>query len=257
MLYIQMAGLVMALRHRYPYLRFLCSSYRCSSRLPADLTVSVTPAELEAEYEKNPQMGKGCCESLCIYRAIGQTLPVFQGLIVHAAAVEMNERVYLFLAKSGVGKTTHARLWAEVFPGHARILNGDKPIIRRLERGWSVWGTPWQGKEDLGQNRHAPLYALCFLERASENRIEPLMPEEALCRLLPQVYLPHTKELLGPCLDLLADLTAAVPAYRLQCNLHPDAAQVAYDGMRGASPPPSERTDSYDLSKTDCSNHRI
>lgn len=45
---------------------------------------------------------------------------------VHASCASLKGRGYLFLGKSGTGKSTHSRQWLEAFPD-CRLLNDDNP----------------------------------------------------------------------------------------------------------------------------------
>lgn len=48
---------------------------------------------------------------------------------VHASCASLKGRGYLFLGKSGTGKSTHSRQWLEAFPD-CRLLNDDNPVLR-------------------------------------------------------------------------------------------------------------------------------
>ena len=39
------------------------------------------------------------------------------GIYLHSSAIELDGKAYLFSGPSGVGKSTHTRLWREVFGG--------------------------------------------------------------------------------------------------------------------------------------------
>ena len=50
-------------------------------------------------------------------------------LLMHASVVAHNGRGYLFLGKSGTGKSTHTSLWLRHIPT-THLLNDDNPIVR-------------------------------------------------------------------------------------------------------------------------------
>ena len=49
--------------------------------------------------------------------------------LFHAAVVNYQDRGYMFLGKSGTGKSTHARLWLKYNEG-STLLNDDNPVVR-------------------------------------------------------------------------------------------------------------------------------
>lgn len=95
-----------------------------------------------------------------------------------------------------------------------------------------VYGTPWDGKHRLSTNIAVPVKAICILERGETNRIEPIDVRQAMPMLLQQTYRPIDPLQMTKTLPLVDRLAAGTPLYRLHCNMDPDAARVAYEGMR-------------------------
>ncbi len=229
---IRIADLNVEIFHHSPACFSLCRDFICDFE-HADITVSVSAAEIEAEMANAKEhVTPAEAEFACIYRDIAKKLPQFDAFVLHGAAVECDGGAYVFSAPSGTGKSTHAALWLQRFGARARILNGDKPILRFVKDRLAVFGTPWCGKERLYQNACAPLHAICFLERAAENRIAPMQDAETLNHLYHQILMPDTKEGTERFLTLLDRMLQCTPVYLLQCNMHPEAAEVAYSGMR-------------------------
>ena len=79
--------------------------------------------------------------SRLFYRALLEN----DGFYLHASAVCVDGRAYLFSGPSGMGKTTHTRLWQQIFGEKAQVINDDKPALRCLEGIWYAYGTPWCG----------------------------------------------------------------------------------------------------------------
>ena len=66
------------------------------------------------------------------------------GFQLHASAIILEGKAYLFSAPSGTGKSTHASKWLRLFG--ARYLNDDKPALRLIDGVWYACGTPWSGR---------------------------------------------------------------------------------------------------------------
>ena len=81
------------------------------------------------------------------------------GFVLHASALALNENAFLFSANSGIGKSTHTRLWKKVFDG-VTIINDDKPALRLKSGLFYVYGTPWSGKSSLNENICVPLKSI-------------------------------------------------------------------------------------------------
>lgn len=153
-------------------------------------------------------------------------------IMFHGSAISLDGECYIFTAKSGTGKSTHTRLWREMFGDRAVMVNDDKPFIKITDTGATVYGTPWNGKHMIGENVSAPLKAICLLGRDSYNHIEPITGSEALPVLLEQTYRRRDQQELLKVAVLLSKLTKNVKFYRLGCNMDPSAAAVSYEGMK-------------------------
>ena len=199
----------------------------------ADITVTVSEADIMAEMEASPEkVSFEEAEFACIYRAIAQKLPDFDAFVFHASVVECDGRAFAFSAPSGTGKSTHTALWLECYPSRARILNGDKPIFRFLDGRLLAFGTPWCGKERQYTNASAPLEAICFLERAAQNSIQAISGAQIVRKLYHQILMPNSDSRTEKFLCLLDRMVESTPVYLLRCNMHPAAAEIAYRGMR-------------------------
>lgn len=152
-------------------------------------------------------------------------------LMFHGSLVAVDGHGYLFAAKSGTGKSTHTRLWCQLFGSRATMINDDKPFLSITDGGIFASGSPWSGKHGLDSNTTVPLQGICILERGAQDRISPLAPEEALEFLLWQAYVPLDAEKASRREALVKKLSQSVPLWRMQCTKDPVAARVAYEAM--------------------------
>ena len=167
--------------------------------------------------------------SLFLMIVFGQAAVQHQTFLIHASAVEKDQQGYLFLGKSGTGKSTHSQLWICNIEG-TRLLNDDNPAIR-IEKDGSVYvyGTPWSGKTPCYQNRKASLKALIRLEQASANRLTWKKGVNALITLLPGCLSMRWNELLyKEMCDLLEKVIDKVKVGYLECLPDKEAALLCY-----------------------------
>lgn len=230
MIVIQLAGLRVRLENRYPFIERQCRDFLCPGE-EADFSVSVTPEEIREEQQFGA-FSDGYCESICLYRHICEKMLEYNVFLMHASVLEVDGYAYAFTAKSGVGKSTHTALWLKNVP-HARVLNGDKPLFR-VEPDGSItaFGTPWNGKENWGENISARLAAVCFIERGETNTIRCAPEDDAIGRLMHQLYLRGSRESVNRQLLLMDALVRAVPYYILSCNISDEAALLSWNTMR-------------------------
>ena len=146
-----------------------------------------------------------------------------QGLILHATGLLYEERMLVFPACSGGGKSTLASMLSEARLGTA--ISDDRMIVRCDAEPLMAWGSPWPGTERIAHAASAPGAGLLFLEQGP-NAIEPLDPAEALARLLPVTsLLTFEKEELEAQLGTCAMLVQQLPCYRF--SFRPDSSAVA------------------------------
>ena len=239
---ISLAGFCVEINSIYESIRTFCRDYLCEGT--PEFSVTVSPEDITFEREKSAkedllegipvrQFPDEYLETLAVYRKICTKLLERDTLLFHGSAIALDGEAYLFTAKSGTGKSTHTALWRQMFGERAVMINDDKPLLKLTSDGVLVCGTPWNGKHGLGCNKMVPLKAICILERAEQNTIVPVDAAEALPMLLQQSFRTGTPTGTVLLFDILDKLTKRVQLYRLGCNMDPQAAIVAYEGMKG------------------------
>lgn len=228
---INLAGLVMEVKLRWKYTYDLCKNYIYEGDEKPLFTVFATNEELVAEDKKTPGFSPEVLESTCVYRNICEEILKYNAILIHSAAISVDNEAYLFSANSGTGKTTHMNLWLEKFGERAFIINGDKPIIRKTDDGIFVYGTPWCGKEGFNENIRVKLKGICILERADENKIKKADKKDALTFLISQTSRPKNVENTNLMLDNLENIIDNIPVYKLGCNMDIEACEVCYEEM--------------------------
>ena len=224
----------------YSEVHTCCADYRAEGL--ADIDVEIAQKDIDFEREKSARedeiegipvrhFSDAYLETLAVYRKIAEQMTYCDTFLFHGSAISVDNECYLFTAKSGTGKSTHASLWRKLLGGHAVMVNDDKPLIRAAEDGAVVYGTPWDGKHHLSSIIAVPLKAICILERAEENRIVPITKQEAFPMLIRQAYRPADPVAMEKTLTLIDRLN--VSFYRLSCNMNISAAELSYNTMKG------------------------
>ncbi len=150
-------------------------------------------------------------------------------LEMHSSVVVNGGRGYLFLGKSGTGKSTHSSLWLKHIPG-TMLLNDDNPILRLMPDGSArVFGSPWSGKTPCYKNLDFPAGAVVRIRQAPFNKIEKLPPVQAYASLMASAssFRPF-KTLAEGWHATLEGLVGVLPCYVLDCLPDQAAAELCH-----------------------------
>lgn len=226
MITIKIADLAIGIDNRYDHIAMQAHEYMTDEE-PV-FTVKVTDEDIEAEKALSlEEFSTPYYESIAAYRKIAEILPSYDAFLFHGAVLELDGKAYIITANSGVGKTTHVRLWLSKFKDEVEILNGDKPTLRFINGVPYASGTPWRGKEGYGKNSMKPIAGIAFLSRGEENKAYTVKPSDAVVRFVSQVYMPKkSPDMLVKTLSLSNKLLNSVRLVHLECNMNPEAAEV-------------------------------
>ena len=144
--------------------------------------------------------------------------------------VTVDGKAYAFTAKSGVGKSTHTRLWREHIDG-AVLLNDDSPMLR-VEDG-KVWayGSAWSGKTPCYKQEKYPLAACVRLSQAPYNKMHKLHLLKGYAALHPSCppEFAYDERIYSHISTTLGALLKIVPCWHLECLPDADAALMSYN----------------------------
>ena len=146
----------------------------------------------------------------------------YNTLLFHAAVVKYQEQGYMFLGKSGTGKSTHARLWLKYNEG-SELLNDDNPVVRFYANAdgkdyAKVFGSPWSGKTPCYKNDSCKLGGLVLLSQAPYNKISRLHKVQAYAAIHPCISGKRWERSLADGLHATENsLASNVPVWYLEC----------------------------------------
>ncbi|MBR5089187.1 MAG: hypothetical protein IK093_07150 [Ruminiclostridium sp.] len=168
-------------------------------------------------------------ENNSVHSLLAERLVEHNVLLMHGSALCMDGEAVIFTAKSGTGKSTHARLWRELFGDRVYMINDDKPFLRFADDTVYACGSPWNGKHRLSRNVCVPLKAIVSLERAEENSIVPLSGADAFPVMMKQAYVSGEQGTMKRIMLLEKKLIDKTAFYKLGCNMEHNAAVTAYN----------------------------
>lgn len=149
----------------------------------------------------------------------------YRALFFHASQVAFRNKGILFMAPSGTGKTTQAKLWQK-YRG-AEIICNDRTLTRKVDGVWRTYGYPLDGSEPVRSSAVNTLGALVLLEQGPVNEVRALPASKALPRLMPQMVMDcWSGEARTRAMELLLELLRDIPVYLLTCTPDERAVEV-------------------------------
>lgn len=151
-------------------------------------------------------------------------------LMIHSSVTLHEGKGYLFLGKSGTGKSTHSQLWIQNIEG-CELLNDDHPILKVENDGTiRVYGSPWSGKTPCYRNLSASVGAIVDLHQAKKNAIR----RETIIEAYGSIYKSLTgTRFVRECADgyhaTNERIVTTVPCYSLDCLPDAEAAWLCYN----------------------------
>jgi len=133
-------------------------------------------------------------------------------VLLHACGAVVSNRGLVFAGHSGDGKTTLAGLLsAEGTP----LLSDERIAVRKTERGFFAFGTPWPGEGNVVSNANHPLAGMFVLKKAARHALgtsSPSLAADLLARAIVPYYLP---EIAARIFEVFSHLANEVPIREL------------------------------------------
>lgn len=150
-------------------------------------------------------------------------------VLMHSSVVMNGGCGYMFLGKSGTGKSTHTKLWLRNFQ-ETELLNDDNPAVRVAGDGQiDVYGTPWSGKTPCYRNLHCPVGAIVRLKQAPHNKIQRENPLGAYASIISSCSSMMWDKPSYSAIRRTAEAMAMhIPVFMLECLPDDAAAQLSH-----------------------------
>lgn len=221
---INLTGLFIEINSKYDYTFDKCKDFIVDKYKKIDFQVECKDKDLDSI---NDLIKDDYKEYLAINRIISSRLFNYGRMLVHGAAISFNNKGFLFMAESGVGKSTHIKLLRDNYDG-VDIINGDKPII---DTNGYIHGTPWAGKENWGKNVSYKLSSIVFLYRGETNLTNKIDSSETITKLLNGSFVESG---IDKAVDILNKALKDVSFYELYCTNSAEAANASFDNILNA-----------------------
>lgn len=192
-----------------PYFEFWLGSRRSS-------VLVTTPDYRSAKISVESSWGFGVNNAIMILYAL--TTANLRTALFHSSVVSYQGRGYMFLGKSGTGKSTHSSLWLKYIEG-TELVNDDNPVVRICDNNEvRVYGSPWSGKTPCYRNVDYPIGAIVNLEQAPYNDIRRMKGVRAYAAIMASISGKRWDSQLADGLHSTEKLIVGlVPVWHLEC----------------------------------------
>lgn len=228
----KIADLIVDIKNPGSITKIRAEKYLTDVSAMPDITISVTDEEIRKMETLHPELGYDDWDYMLVGAEFYTKLLGFDGILLHASAVVVNQYAYLFSAACGTGKSTHTNLWLKHFGDRAYILNDDKPAIRRIDGEFFAYGTPFSGKFDMSADKKIKLAGIAFIEQSPLNYIKPMQTTTALYNLFGQTVRKVSGQNMDKLMTFIDSLLRHIPVYQFGCNISDDAVKTSYNVMR-------------------------
>ena len=198
-----------------------------------DYVITITEEDLKNEASNSNNGAVYVNEEIsALYRKIADLFVEHNIVIFHGSSFSVDNNGFIIAARSGVGKSTHAKLLEKYIGDSFKYINDDKPLLKVDDEEATIYSSPWNGKERRGNNISAPLKAIIFLNRSENNSFRKIdNKEEIYIRLLSQIYLPKEKSKREKALNIADKLLKKINFYEINVNKDIESAKMTYEGI--------------------------
>lgn len=206
-----------------------CASFLSDEK--TDYIITLTKEDLENEVTNSSKGHVYVNEEIsALYRKIADLLVEENIVVFHGSSFKVDNSGFIIAAHSGVGKSTHCNLLKEYLGDKFIYINDDKPMLEAKDNNITIYSTPWNGKERRGNNTEAPLKAIIFLSRATDNTYKKLdNKDEIYIKLLNQIYLPKQKDKREKALKVIDAILKSINFYLINVNKDISSAKMTYE----------------------------
>ena len=232
---IRIAGKNIMIHSVYSSIYLECVDFLEESIDP-DFEIYTDNEQISNEYErlrKNQEIDYSLqtIETFLVQKLIAESMLSYDTILMHGAVIAVDNKAYMFVAPSVTGKSTHIQKWLRNAQG-SFVVNGDKPLVILDKNRAYACGTPWNGKERLGNNAIVPLHSIVFMERSEDNTIEAVPYKSVFSLLLEQTYQPMSFDNMRKRLELLLRLKDCVSFYKFCFNNYKeDAFRTSFEAL--------------------------
>lgn len=170
----------------------------------------------------NMQMG----ERAIVKYKMDRILVKFDTFPIHASALSYKGNAYLFTALSGVGKSTHAKLWKDSFGDDVVMINDDRPYIKIIGGKVYAYSHPQSGKHNIYTNTASEICTISKIVQDDRNYIRTVSKGEFFPFMVQQTYTMDEIQITSKIIRMIKYVLYHVDIFEIHCNMDANAART-------------------------------
>lgn len=107
----KIADIITDIKPKFRYFESIAEDYLYTGNEPAQIKISIREDYIRKRAEKNTHLTLGNLESIFLADTFNKKILKYNAIFLHSSAILYKGKAYLFSADSGVGKSTHTKLW--------------------------------------------------------------------------------------------------------------------------------------------------
>ena len=137
---------------------------------------------------------------------------LYGDLLLHAAAIRIDDDGYAFVGLSGAGKSTLAQKLSGLET--LKIIGEDQVVLRLIDGEFWIYGSPWHFYSSLFAPDGVRLKGIYFLDGKGKKPLRPLDPLSGVAQLLKTAFVPYYNQAaVGLIMNMLGQLSETIPFY--------------------------------------------
>lgn len=197
---------------------------------PEQYKIFIDSLELVQLQKQYPHFSLVLCERAALKYKMDAILVNHGAFAFHASALSYRGQAYIFTALSGVGKSTHSRMWRESLE-NVVMINDDRPYLKVI--GDEVWAYshPQSGKDHIYTNISAKVRAIGRIVRDQKNFVKEVSKSEFFPYMIQQSFTMDTPEMTATIISNIKIILDKVYLCEIHCNMEPDTGRTIYNQM--------------------------
>lgn len=224
---IKVVDIVISIEANYIETRDFFSKFLTNEK--ASEYVKISEHEIDIFSKKFPDFTKQMCEKGILKYYIDEIAVDHDAFPFHASALSYKGDGYVFTALSGVGKSTHAKIWQETFGKDVIIINDDRPYLKVVGNRVYAYSHPQAGKHNLYNNTMCEVKIIGKIIRDDRNFIKRIPKNEMFPFLVQQTFTMDKREITVKILSLIKKVLNCTRFYEIHCNMDSNSAYIIHN----------------------------
>lgn len=219
---IKIADVVILTKVNYPDTKEFFASFLSDEKVDEEICIEVS--DIIKYHELSPDFTEEMCERAALKYKVDRIAVEYGAFPFHASALSYKGEGYVFTALSGVGKSTHARIWRDTYGKDVIMINDDRPYLKVVGDSVYAYSHPQSGKHNIYTNSSCQVKVIGKIIRDERNYVKRISKSDIFPFLVQQTFTMDEPGITSKIIELIKKVLDRVFLYEIHCNMNLDAA---------------------------------